>query len=285
MIICPRCGFQAPDGSPWCPRCGYGCPYPLPPQQQGQMPVVYQSHQIPAQYDVYDIPPQPDQPQQEQPTSKRKKGKRKKKKRGIFKKLGMGCAIIFLLFVGFIVLVLNSSTDTDSQKQIKNYAATPQNVETMVKQMMDQTETAVQSAILSATPTFTISPTDTPALTNTPIPTDTPYPTNTPVPSETPIPAAAWTYGQTYSDSSYAQSGSGVRGSISQQDTSSGTCNIKGNVSTRNGYKKIYHCPNWRDYNKTQINFDEGDQWFCSEEEALAAGFNKPGNVSAPCIQ
>lgn len=26
MITCPRCGFQAPDGTPYCPRCGYGKP-------------------------------------------------------------------------------------------------------------------------------------------------------------------------------------------------------------------------------------------------------------------
>lgn len=263
MIVCPRCGFQAPDGSPWCPRCGYGCPYPLPPQQQGQMPVVYQPQQIPAQYDVYDIPPQPDQPQQEQPMPKRKKGKRKKKNRGIFKKLGIGCAIIFLLFVGFIVLVLSSGSDTDTEKKIKNSAATPQNVETMVKQMMDQTETAVQSAILSATPTFTLSPTDTPAPTNTPVPTDTP------VPSDTPIPAA-WSSGQTYSDSSYAQSGSGYLGSV-VQDTSSSNCNIKGNANSM-----IYHCLNSPSYSRTKNNV----VWFCSPEQAEAAGYRAAENMS-----
>ena len=64
MITCPRCGFQAPDGTPWCPRCGYGCPYPVPYQQQPyqrppqQTPVQYQSQPIPAQYDVVDVPPQ-----------------------------------------------------------------------------------------------------------------------------------------------------------------------------------------------------------------------------------
>ena len=26
MIICPRCGFQAPDDSQYCPKCGYGRP-------------------------------------------------------------------------------------------------------------------------------------------------------------------------------------------------------------------------------------------------------------------
>lgn len=36
MIICPRCGYQAPDGSPYCPRCGYGrqqAPVQQPVQQ------------------------------------------------------------------------------------------------------------------------------------------------------------------------------------------------------------------------------------------------------------
>ena len=32
MITCPRCGGQAPDGTPWCPYCGYGKP-PEPIQQ------------------------------------------------------------------------------------------------------------------------------------------------------------------------------------------------------------------------------------------------------------
>lgn len=31
MITCPRCGYQAPDGTPYCPRCGYGR-QPVPPQ-------------------------------------------------------------------------------------------------------------------------------------------------------------------------------------------------------------------------------------------------------------
>lgn len=299
MIVCPRCGYQAPDGSPWCPRCGYGCPHPLPPQQippqmppQQQLQPIYMpqpQYQNPQktlqQFDVYDLPPQPDQHQQKQQPPKRKNNRRKKKKHVFFKKLSMGCAIIFLLFVGFIVLVLSSDTGTNSEKQTKNAIVTPQNAETMVKQIMDQTETAVLSAILSATPTFTQQPTDTSTPTNTSIPTGTPYPTYTPVPSDTSISTADWSSDQTYLDNSYGQSGGGVLGSVSQPDTASRTCNINGNVSTRNGNKKIYHCPNWRDYDKTQVNYDEGDQWFCSEEEALAAGFNKPGNVSAPCIQ
>lgn len=61
-------------------------------------------------------------------------------------------------------------------------------------------------------------------------------------------------------------------------------CRIKGNVSTRNGNKKIYHCPNFPDYSKTEVNKNEGDRWFCTEEEAIAAGFRKPENVSDACI-
>ena len=39
MITCPRCGFQAPDGTPYCPRCGYGRPVPpVPPVPQNQIP-------------------------------------------------------------------------------------------------------------------------------------------------------------------------------------------------------------------------------------------------------
>ena len=66
-------------------------------------------------------------------------------------------------------------------------------------------------------------------------------------------------------------------------EVSSRTCRIKGNVSKRNKDQKIYHCPNWPDYAETDVNASEGDQWFCSEAEAIAAGFRKPLNVSSPC--
>ena len=62
------------------------------------------------------------------------------------------------------------------------------------------------------------------------------------------------------------------------------TCRIKGNVSWRNNDEKIYHCPNWRDYDRTEVNTRDGDRWFCTEAEAIAAGFRKPQNVSSPCI-
>lgn len=50
-------------------------------------------------------------------------------------------------------------------------------------------------------------------------------------------------------------------------------CNIKGNIS-ENG--KIYHVPGSRWYNATRINEANGERWFCSELEALAAGWRSP---------
>ena len=66
--------------------------------------------------------------------------------------------------------------------------------------------------------------------------------------------------------------------------TSATACRIKGNVSWRNNDEKIYHCPNWRDYDRTQVNWHDGDRWFCTEAEAIEAGFRKPENVTDPCI-
>lgn len=51
--------------------------------------------------------------------------------------------------------------------------------------------------------------------------------------------------------------------------------NIKGNASANNG-DRIYHCRNWRDYDKIVINYSEGDRIFCTEAEARAAGFREP---------
>lgn len=51
-----------------------------------------------------------------------------------------------------------------------------------------------------------------------------------------------------------------------------GNCPIKGNIN-REG-KRIYHTP-WGDrfYERTRINEKKGERWFCSEKEALEAGF------------
>jgi len=50
-------------------------------------------------------------------------------------------------------------------------------------------------------------------------------------------------------------------------------CPIKGNIS-QNG--RIYHTPWSRWYDKTRINTAKGERWFCSEAEAIRAGWRAP---------
>ena len=52
----------------------------------------------------------------------------------------------------------------------------------------------------------------------------------------------------------------------------SGSCVIKGNISTRSG-ERIYHLPEGRWYDKTVIDTQKGERWFCSEAEARSAGW------------
>ena len=50
------------------------------------------------------------------------------------------------------------------------------------------------------------------------------------------------------------------------------SCNIKGN--DRNG--KIYYVPECGVYNNVTVQLYLGDRWFCTEKEAIKAGFRKP---------
>ncbi|SUB00260.1 Staphylococcal nuclease homologue [Pannonibacter phragmitetus] len=50
-------------------------------------------------------------------------------------------------------------------------------------------------------------------------------------------------------------------------------CPIKGNISKG---VRIYHMPWSASYAKTSINESKGERWFCSEAEAIAAGWRAP---------
>jgi endonuclease YncB( thermonuclease family) len=52
-------------------------------------------------------------------------------------------------------------------------------------------------------------------------------------------------------------------------------CNIKGNI--REG-KKTYFFPGCGNYSNVALELDQGDQWFCSESDAVSAGFTKSAN-------
>lgn len=55
-----------------------------------------------------------------------------------------------------------------------------------------------------------------------------------------------------------------------------GACVIKGNINAKK--EKIYHAPGCGSYDKTVIDESAGEKWFCSEQEALNAGWRKALN-------
>jgi micrococcal nuclease len=64
----------------------------------------------------------------------------------------------------------------------------------------------------------------------------------------------------------------------SSSSSSPSSCEIKGNISSKK--EKIFHAPGCGSYNQTQIDEGAGERWFCSEQEALAAGWRKALNCN-----
>lgn len=56
--------------------------------------------------------------------------------------------------------------------------------------------------------------------------------------------------------------------------TSGSGCTIKGNINRKGD--RIYHVPGSRYYGPTKIDTSRGERWFCSESEALSAGWRAP---------
>jgi endonuclease YncB( thermonuclease family) len=61
---------------------------------------------------------------------------------------------------------------------------------------------------------------------------------------------------------------------IAANDNSPG-CRIKGNIGSKGD--RIYHMPSGRWYDRTVITASKGERWFCSEDEAKAAGWRRAG--------
>jgi len=51
-------------------------------------------------------------------------------------------------------------------------------------------------------------------------------------------------------------------------------CSIKGNISIETG-ERIYHVPGQTYYAQTKISPDHGERYFCSEADAIAAGWRR----------
>jgi len=65
------------------------------------------------------------------------------------------------------------------------------------------------------------------------------------------------------------------RSTPTTQAAASDGCKIKGNINQKGD--RIFHVPGSRDYERTKLNEAAGERWFCSEAEALAAGWRAPG--------
>ena len=89
-------------------------------------------------------------------------------------------------------------------------------------------------------PLVSITPTHTPTPTHIPTPTYTPAPVYMPTPTAVPE-----------------------------------ECRIKGNINMESG-ERVYHTPGSPWYDRTQINTDAGERWFCTEQEAHEAGWRAP---------
>jgi hypothetical protein len=57
------------------------------------------------------------------------------------------------------------------------------------------------------------------------------------------------------------------------QRKATGDCAIKGNINGRG--ERIYHVPGGRYYSATRIDPLWGERWFCSEADAVAAGWRR----------
>lgn len=55
--------------------------------------------------------------------------------------------------------------------------------------------------------------------------------------------------------------------------TATAACLLKGNINAEG--ERIYHVPGGRYYDVTRISPDKGERWFCSEAEAVAAGWRR----------
>jgi len=69
--------------------------------------------------------------------------------------------------------------------------------------------------------------------------------------------------------------GRGLYGECVEKEAPDSGCVIKGNQDYG---PKIYHLPGCLDYERTLVDLDLGDAWFCSEKEAEKAGFVKSKN-------
>jgi endonuclease YncB( thermonuclease family) len=66
------------------------------------------------------------------------------------------------------------------------------------------------------------------------------------------------------------------KGKRPAQSVTDPNCQIKGNINSKGD--RIYHVPGSSSYSQTRLNESKGERWFCSEAEAIEAGWRAPRN-------
>lgn len=66
--------------------------------------------------------------------------------------------------------------------------------------------------------------------------------------------------------------------SVPTNTSNANSCAIKGNISSSK--EKVFHTIGCGSYNKTVIDESKGEKWFCSEKEAIDAGWRKALNCN-----
>jgi len=69
-----------------------------------------------------------------------------------------------------------------------------------------------------------------------------------------------------------------ISATTTQTNTNTNGCTIKGNISSTK--EKIFHVIGCGSYAKTTIDESQGERWFCTEQEALDAGWRKALNCN-----
>jgi endonuclease YncB( thermonuclease family) len=85
---------------------------------------------------------------------------------------------------------------------------------------------------------------------------------------------APWDYRHGSSDSAPAYPRAQPSSEQTQSPPQRAQCLIKGNINTHG--ERIYHLPGTRGYDETVITESKGERWFCSEDDARAAGWRTP---------
>lgn len=201
---------------------------------------------------------------------------KRKTKQGNFRS---GC-LGLLLLIGTCTLI--SQIPTPEQAQPPAPLALAPRVDTPARLPTATTEpTATPPPLPTDTPAPLPTDTPLPLPTDTPLPLPTntplPLPTATPLPTDTPLPLPPPTEppAAALANSGGSEQPFVCNGGCTEPPAGS-TCQIKGNVNSKGDH--IYHVPGWRDYERTNVKPEEGDRWFCTEEEASAAGFRAPKN-------